>query len=96
MTIINDIRNEARMGWSLLSDPTKAAIRTGLQTVQAAVAITLFAFASAVVSWASGADVNVLDVVATGRAAIGAAALTALASFRAYFMNRGDKGARYS
>ena len=37
----------------------------------------------------------ILSLVAVGRTAIGAAALTALASVRAYYMNRNDKGARY-
>jgi formylmethanofuran dehydrogenase subunit E-like metal-binding protein len=95
MTIFTTINAEARIIWSLTPDATKAAIRTAYQTVQAAVAITLFALASAAVSWASGADVNLLDVVATGRAAVGAAALTAIASLRAYYMNRGDRGAIY-
>ena len=96
MNIINDIRNEVSMAWSLASDPLKAALRTAYQTAQASVMIALFAVASAFISWASGADVDVLDVVATSRAAVGVAALTALAGIRAYWMNRGDKGARYS
>ena len=95
MSIVNDLRNEARIVWSLCSDGTKAAIRTAYQNVQAAVAIALFAFASTVVAWASGVDVDLLETVALGRTAIGLAALAALASLKAYYMNRGDKGARY-
>jgi hypothetical protein len=76
-------------------DGLKAALRTAYQTVQAAAVIALFAVASAGVAWASGADVNLLETIAIGRAAIGAAALAALASLKAYYMNRGDKGARY-
>tara|TARA_R110002167_G_scaffold243979_1_gene449669 strand:+ start:406 stop:696 length:291 start_codon:yes stop_codon:yes gene_type:complete len=95
MHTIDAIRNEARIVWSVTDDGLKAAIRTAYQTVQAAAILSLIAVASAAVSWASGADVNMLDAVAVGRTAIGAAALTALASVRAYYMNRNDKGARY-
>ena len=95
MNIIAALRNEARMIWSLADDGTKAAIRTAYQNVQAAVAIALFAAASSVVAWASGADVYLLDTIAVGRTAIGVAALAAIASLKAYYMNRGDKGARY-
>jgi hypothetical protein len=96
MTFFNDIRNEAYIIYSVMDDGAKAALRTAFQTVQAAAVLTLFAVTSAAISWASGADVNVLEQVAIGRTAIGAAALTALASLKAYYMNRGDKGARYS
>lgn len=95
MHTIEAIRTEARMIWSLTDDGMKAAIRTAYQTVQAAVIIALFAVASAGVSWASGADVNMLETIAIGRTAIGAAALAGLASLKAWSMNRGDKGARY-
>ena len=95
MHTIEAIRTEARMIWSLTDDGMKAAIRTAYQTVQAAVIIALFAVASAGVSWASGADVNMLETIAIGRTAIGAAALAGLASLKAYYMNRNDKGARY-
>ena len=95
MHTIEAIRTEARMIWSLADDGMKAAIRTAYQTVQAAVIIALFAVASAGVSWASGADVNMLETIAIGRTAIGAAALAGLASLKAFYMNRGDKGARY-
>jgi hypothetical protein len=96
MTFIRKIRTEIAMGWSLLDNGWKAAIRTAYQTIRAAVAVTLFAVASAIVEWASGADVNMLEVIATGRAAIGAAAIAALASLDAWRMNRVDgKGARY-
>jgi formylmethanofuran dehydrogenase subunit E-like metal-binding protein len=92
---IEAIRNEARIVWSVMDDGMKAALRTAYQTVQAAIIITLFAVASAAVSWASGADVNLLETIAIGRTAIGAAALAGLASLKAFYMNRGDKGARY-
>jgi formylmethanofuran dehydrogenase subunit E-like metal-binding protein len=92
---IEAIRNEARIVWSVMDDGMKAALRTAYQTVQSATIIALFAVASAGVAWASGADVNLLETIAIGRTAIGAAALAALASLKAYYMNRGDKGARY-
>ena len=92
---IEAIRNEARMIWSLADDGMKAAIRTAYQTVQAAAIIALFAVASAGVSWASGADVNMLETIAIGRTAVAAGMLAGLASLKAYYMNRGDKGARY-
>jgi len=95
INIVNDLRNEARIIWSLTDDGMKAALRTGWQSITAAVVIALFAFASAVVAWASGVDVDLLETVALGRTAIGVAALAALASLKAYYMNRGDKGARY-
>jgi formylmethanofuran dehydrogenase subunit E-like metal-binding protein len=92
---IEAIRSEARIIYSVAPDELKAALRTAYQTVQAAAVMALFAVASAVTAWASGADVNLLETVAIGRTAIGAAALTALASIKAFYMNRGDKGARY-
>ena len=95
MNIIAAIRNEARMIWSLADDGMKAAIRTAYQNIQAAIVIALFAVASSVVAWASGADVDLLETVAVGRTAIGVAALAAIASLKAFHMNRGDKGARY-
>lgn len=95
MNIIAALRNEARMIWSLADDGMKAAIRTAYQNIQAAIAIALFAVASSVVAWASGADVDLLETVAVGRTAVGVAALGAVASVRAYYMNRGGKGARY-
>lgn len=95
MNIIAAIRNEARMVWSLADDGMKAAIRTAYQNIQAAIVIALFAVASSVVAWASGADVDLLETVAVGRTAVGVAALAAIASLKAYYMNRGDKGARY-
>ena len=94
-SIVNDLRDEAQIVWSLCSDGQKAAIRTAYQNVQAAAVIALFAVASSVVAWASGADIDILGVVATGRAAIGAAVITSLASLKSYYMNRGSKGARY-
>jgi formylmethanofuran dehydrogenase subunit E-like metal-binding protein len=95
MNIIAALRNEARVIWSLADDGMKAAIRTAYQNIQAAVVIALFAVASSVVAWASGADVDLLETVAVWRTAVGVAALAAIASLKAFFMNRGDKGARY-
>ena len=88
MNIIAAIRNEARMIWSLADDGMKAAIRTAYQNIQAAIAIALFAVASSVVAWASGGGGG-------GGGGGGVAALAAIASLKAYYMNRGDKGARY-
>lgn len=95
MTAIGKISDEAKMVWSIADDGMKAALRTAYQTVQAAVVIVLFGVLSAVAAWVSGANINMLDVIATGRAAIGAALLSAIASLRAYYMNRHGKGARY-
>ena len=96
MNFIRNIRNEAQVIWSVTDDGMKAALRTAYQNIQAAVAVALFALASAVTAWASGADVDLLETVAIGRTAIGVAALGAIASVRSYYMNRGSKGARYS
>lgn len=95
MHTIEAIRNEARIVWSMMGDGSKAAVRTAYQTVQAAVVVALFAVATSVVEWASGADVDLLDTIAVGRTSIGVAAISAIASLRAYYMNRGAKGARY-
>lgn len=93
--MINYLRCEARSLWGLIDDGMKAALRTAWQNLQAAIAVALFAGASSVVAWASGADVNLLDTIAVWRTAVGVAALGALASVRAYYMNRGGKGAHY-
>ena len=95
MSVIRYIRNEAQIAWSLASDGTKAALRTCYQNVQAALIIALFAVATAAISWLSGADIDMLDVIATGRSAVGVAALAGISGVRAFYMNRGDKGARY-
>jgi formylmethanofuran dehydrogenase subunit E-like metal-binding protein len=95
MRIVNSLRSEARFFCSLLDDGYKAALRTAYQNVQAAFTIALFAIVSSVVAWASGADIDLLDSIAVGRTSVGLAALGAVASLRAYYMNRGDKGATY-
>ena len=93
---IEAVRTELSVVWSMLDDGAKAALRTAAQTFQGAAVVAMFAVASSVVAWASGADVDLLEAVSVGRTAIGVAAISAIASIRAYYMNRGaNNGARY-
>lgn len=96
MNTIKAICNESRIVWSLIGDGGKAAIRTAYQTVQAAAVVAMFAVATSAAAWISGADVDMLDAIALGRTSIGLAAISAIASLKAYYMNRGAKGARYN
>lgn len=95
MSIVERVRSECRVFWALMDSGQKAAIRTAYQNLQAVVVIALLAFVSSLVAWLSGADIDMLGAVATLRAAIGAGAIALLASVKAYYMNRGGKGASY-
>ena len=95
MNILHRLRNDAKFVYSLLSNAQKAGLRTAYQNVQAAFAIALFAFVSSAIGWLSGADIDIFSAIATLRAALGAALLAAVASFRAYRMNRDGNGASY-
>ena len=95
MSVVDRLRSDAQLVWSLMGDGQKAALRTAYQNVQAALCLASLAFVSSAIGWLSGADIDLFGAVATLRAAIGAALLAAVASFRAYQMNRGNKGATY-
>jgi len=95
VSIVERVRSECRVFWALMDSGQKAAIRTAYQNLQAVAVVAFLAFVSSVVAWLSGADIDMLGAVATLRAAIGAALLASIASFRAYYMNRGGKGASY-
>ncbi len=95
MSIIDRLRSDARLIWSLLSNAQKAAMRTAYQNVQAALCLASLAFVSSVIGWLSGADIDLFGAVATLRAAIGAALLAAVASVRSYYMNRNGKDPSY-
>ena len=95
MSIVERVRSECRVFWALMDSGQKAAIRTAYQNLQAVLVIALVAFVSSLVAWLSGADIDMLGAVATLRAAIGAGAIALLASVKAYYMNRGGKGASY-
>jgi hypothetical protein len=97
METVAAIRARVRMVWSVTPDGVKAALRTGWQNVTAAAILAVLAVMSAIVASASGADVDVLNVVVTGWTAVLAAVGTVVSSVRAYYMNRGDgNGARYN
>jgi hypothetical protein len=95
MNILHKLRNDAKLVWSLMNSGQKAALRTAYQNVQAALCLASLAFVSSAIGWLSGADIDLFGAIATLRAAVGAALLAAVASFRAYRMNRDGKGASY-
>jgi hypothetical protein len=97
METVTAIRTRVLIAWSLTPDGLKAALRTGWQNVTAAAILAALAVMSAIVASASGADVDVLNVVVTGWTAVLAAVGTVVSSVRAYFMNRGHgNGAHYT